>query len=81
MFNVYSKFDLGLPRTEGSFDVTVSFAGNSMARGTLTGLLDGRAPASKTGVASLCCGATRFPKFNSGVMAPASALARLHTIY
>jgi hypothetical protein len=55
MLNVYSKFDLELPRTEGSFDVTVSFAGNSMARGTLTGAF-GRPRASfedRRGVALL----------------------------
>jgi hypothetical protein len=37
--------------------------------------------ARATGVASLCCGAERFPKFNSGMVASASPLARLYTIY
>ncbi len=34
MVSVYSKFDFGLPRSDGSFDVTVSLAGNSLASAT-----------------------------------------------
>ena len=37
MFSVYSKFDFGLPRSAGSFDVTVSLAGNSLASDTASG--------------------------------------------
>ena len=37
MVRVYSKFDFGLPRRSGSFDVTVSLAGNSLASVTATG--------------------------------------------
>jgi hypothetical protein len=34
MFNVNSKLDFGLPRSDGSFEVTLSLAGNSLASTT-----------------------------------------------
>jgi len=37
MVSVYSKFDFGLPRSDGSFDVTVNLAGNSFASATVSG--------------------------------------------
>ncbi|MGE5158099.1 MAG: hypothetical protein ACM3OF_08105 [Gemmatimonas sp.] len=37
--SVYSKFDLGLPRSEGSCAFTVSLAGNCLASATWIGRL------------------------------------------